>query len=81
MLVHTTRSYTRHARTHDTLVHTSGGAISLDQMRAGAYDLKGEIWDVRRPRRLQVCPFRARVITTLHFHPRRKHTETQTKGI
>ncbi|KAH8980019.1 hypothetical protein EDB92DRAFT_1954368 [Lactarius akahatsu] len=31
------------------LVHTSGGAMSLDPSRAGAYDLNGEIWNDSNP--------------------------------
>ncbi|KAH9055694.1 hypothetical protein EDB87DRAFT_1687887 [Lactarius vividus] len=36
-------------RPRGALVHTSGGAISLDPSRAGAYDLNGEIWNDSNP--------------------------------
>lgn len=36
-------------RPRGALVHTSGGTISLDPMRAGAYDLEGEIWNDGHP--------------------------------
>ncbi|KAH9167711.1 hypothetical protein EDB89DRAFT_1996444 [Lactarius sanguifluus] len=36
-------------RPRGALVHTSGGAISLDPSRAGAYDLNGEIWNDSKP--------------------------------
>ncbi|KAI9437202.1 hypothetical protein H4582DRAFT_1958547 [Lactarius indigo] len=37
------------ARPRGALVHTSGGAISLDPSRAGAYELNGEVWNDSNP--------------------------------